>query len=222
MQARLKVNNLEKIIGYSFKDKDLLSTALTHSSFANENKTQSYERLEFLGDSLLEYIVSDYIYKNFPNEREGSLTQIRAKLVQEKTLADLVQSMEINKFIKIGKSLRNEIKQSILCDIYESLLGAIYLDSNLQTAYDFVLTTLVKNKENVALFENVIMDYKSQLQELCQSKNLKIEYKSRQVDGEFEVKLFINDVLKNVSRAKSIKQAEQSCAKNIYIEMSKK
>mgnify|MGYP004653328385 CR=1 FL=1 len=215
------MNNLETIIGYTFKDKSLLNMALTHSSYANENKVKNYERLEFLGDSLLEYIVSDYIYKNFPAEKEGSLTKIRAKMVQEKTLADIVLNLGISQFVRVGRSLKNDIKQSILCDVYESLLGAIYLDSNLDNAYNYVLKTLVKDKKNIEDFENLIIDYKTPLQELCQAKNLKLDYKSSGRGDSFIVQLFVNDELTSVCKAKSIKEAEQMCAKNVYNQINK-
>ena len=127
---------LEKKIGYKFKDRKLLKIALTHSSYANESggKFVSYERLEFLGDSVLGLITSDYIFKTFPNLPEGELTKLRAVLVCEKQLCEFSRQLNLKKYIKLSRGERHckgQNRPSILADIFEAICAAIYLDSNM-------------------------------------------------------------------------------------------
>ena len=131
---------LEKRIGYEFKDIRLLITALTHTSFANElkvNKTESYERLEFLGDAILEYIVSDYLFRKMREYEEGKLTKLRASLVCEFTLSQISESLGYGKFVLLSKGeaqTGGRTRKSILCDLFESVLGAMYLDGGMDVA----------------------------------------------------------------------------------------
>ena len=135
---------LEKRIGYEFKDIRLLITALTHTSFANElkvNKTESYERLEFLGDAILEYIVSDYLFRKKREYEEEKLTKLRASLVCEFTLSQISESLGYGKFVLLSKGeaqTGGRTRKSILCDLFESVLGAMYLDGGMDVAKKFV------------------------------------------------------------------------------------
>ena len=134
------MNNVEKIIGYNFKNKQLLSMALTHSSYAHEQSTESYERLEYLGDSLVNFIVAEYLFANF-QVSAGELSKYRASLVSTESFAGIVKSMGLEKYILIGKSVQ-KISDSVLADIFESVLAAIYLDGGRDKVYDFVLKFL--------------------------------------------------------------------------------
>lgn len=135
-----RFHNIEDIIGYTFHDLELLVTALTHKSYANErkiNKVESYERSEFLGDAILEFVVSEYLYKNYPDYPEGKLTKLRASLVCEFTLSQISKELKFGHYVLLsrGEDLtggRN--RNSIMCDLFEAVLGAIYLDGGLDEA----------------------------------------------------------------------------------------
>ena len=132
-------------IGYSFKNKKLLDIAMTHISYANEKGVESNQRLEFLGDSVLSLIVSEYIYCEFSNHDEGRLTEIRAGSVCEKSLADVAKKLGLGDGVKFGKSesaCNGKDKPSILCDTYEAVLGAIYLDGGMDAAKKWVMENL--------------------------------------------------------------------------------
>lgn len=211
---------IEKIVNYEFKDKSLLEEALTHSSFANENKVNSYERLEFLGDSLLEYIVSDYIYLNFPNLPEGKLTKLRAMLVQEKTLANILNELGISEFILLGKSLK-KYNLSMACDVFESIIGAIYLDGGMEKAREFVLKFLIKDIENIDKIVQNSVDFKTKLQELLQGEGKTIEYVKESVENGFKVGIKIDGKIIKEKVSSSIKLGELELAREIYTKLSK-
>ena len=168
---------LEKRIGYEFKDIRLLITALTHTSFANElkvNKTESYERLEFLGDAILEYIVSDYLFRKKKEYEEGKLTKLRASLVCEFTLSQISESLGYGKFVLLSKGeaqTGGRTRKSILCDLFESVLGAMYLDGGMDVAKKFVHQFLLDDVETKSLF----YDAKSTLQEFCQKNGKELK-----------------------------------------------
>ena len=147
------VEELESKIGYTFKNRKLLKIALTHSSFANESggRYVSYERLEFLGDSVLGIITSDYIFRTFPHLPEGELTKLRATLVCEKQLCVFSQELGLKKFIKLSRGERHCMGQnrpSILADVFEAICAAIYLDSGMEEAKNFVLKFIVPAVKN--------------------------------------------------------------------------
>ena len=152
-------------IGYEFKDKKLLKTALTHISLANDRQTESNQRLEFLGDSVLSFVIASRIYGLYPGCDEGRLTKIRASLVCERTLAELASEMDLGSGIMFGKSescTDGMHKASILADTYEAVLGAIYLDSDIETAREWALRSFGNRIENVRVVHE--KDYKSELQ----------------------------------------------------------
>ena len=173
------MEQLEQIIGYTFQNKKLLRQALTHSSYANEKKLGKLgcnERLEFLGDAVLELISSDFLYKKFPQIPEGELTKKRASLVCEPSLAYCAREVGLPEFLLLGKGENmtgGRNRDSIVSDATEALLGAIYLDGGFSNAKKFVLNFILNDIEHKQLF----YDSKTILQELVQEKGLQpIEY----------------------------------------------
>ncbi len=217
---------LQKKINYQFKNIKLLDTALTHSSYANEQKSLgnnylSNERLEFLGDSILETVISEHLYDNFQNQTEGELTKMRQYLVCEKTLAKIAESIELGSFIHLGRgeeSSECRKRPKILCDAIEALFCAVYLDSRDSDFYKKVILKLFESE-----FENAVRmqkgDYKSALQELIEKDGEStLEYRVlEQVGPEhnktFCVGVFVNNNLVGKGNSNSKKQAEMQAAK---------
>ena len=163
---------LEKRIGYSFKDKNTLKTALTHSSYANEHKEKykSYERLEFLGDSILGFVTANYLYTHEKNLPEGQLTQSRAALVCDKTLCDFSRELGVGDFLLLSYGERHSggnDRPRILADVFESIIAAIYIDSgSFEQAQKFILRFIVPASKNKN--KKPFKDYKTTLQEIIQ------------------------------------------------------
>lgn len=162
---------------YSFDDEDLLKQAFTHTSaidYETQTKVDSYERLEFLGDAVIEMIVTRFLFEQFADAKEGELTQMRAKLVNRTTLASIARGLHFGQFLLLGKSGENDNlrnSSSILCDIYESFIGALYLDGGFKSAYDFTYQTLLsKHKRLLPAAE--IQNYKGKLLEYCQQHSM--------------------------------------------------
>lgn len=170
------MNNFEERIGYSFKNKALIEQALTHSSYANEKKMQPLsdnERLEFLGDAVLEVVSSDYLYKAFPEMPEGKLTKLRASLVCEQTLAYCAMEMGLGAFLLLGKgedATGGRTRKSVLSDALEATIGAIYLDGGIETARAYIMQFILNDIENKQMFS----DSKSILQEILQAEKKEI------------------------------------------------
>lgn len=166
----MNLEKLEKNIGYQFKNKELLQTALTHTSYANEKNIQSNEKLEFLGDSILEFISSKYIFKKYPNLKEGEMTKLRADVVCEKSLYRVAQKHNFNDFLLVGKSQqinKGSKNQAMLADSVEAIIAAIYFDSGLQDAEKFIIENL-KEYIDIASKHVGMKDYKTVLQEKLQ------------------------------------------------------
>lgn len=208
-------------IGYKFKDEKLLITALTHPSYANENgleKTEHYQRFEFLGDSVLQLIISDELFHYFPNVLEGELTKHRASLVCENSLAECAKLIDLDKYILLGKGEEKERtneKPSVLSDVFEALICAIYLDSDLEHAKEFIDRYIIANSNNV------ILDYKTIIQEFYKDKGYELNYKTTNEEGpahnkKFTVALYYKDELLGVGTAKSKKEAEQIAASQCF------
>ena len=215
------MDKLQKNIGYVFKDKKLLNLALTHSSYANElgSQAQSNERLEFLGDSVLSIIVSDYLYNHFETP-EGELTKLRASLVCEEALFDFAKQIELGEFIKLGRGEQNNggnKRPSILSDAFEALLGAMYLDGGIEPVKELVLKFVVLDLKDTKRI--TFKDYKTQLQEVIQKNpEEKIEYVLIDEQGPDHEKMFTVSIeLNSLSIAKGVgrskKAAEQEAAK---------
>ena len=165
-----KLSDFEEKIGYTFKNQGLLRQALTHSSYANEKhmkKLSDNERLEFLGDAVLEVVSSEFLYKNYPDYPEGDLTKLRASLVCEPTLAFCTRQLELGTFLYLGKGedqTGGRNRKSILSDALEAVIGSIYLDGGFANAKEFVLKFILTDIEHKQLF----YDSKTILQELVQ------------------------------------------------------
>lgn len=210
---------LEKEIEYTFNNIEYLDTAFTHKSFANEilvKKRESYERLEFLGDAILEFVVSDFLYNNYSNKSEGELTKTRASLVCEYTLSKLARKLDLGSycyFSKGEKATGGADRDSILCDLFESVVGALYLDGGIEVAKKYIYKYLLTDIEHKTLF----YDSKTRLQEYAQKNGLAIKYMLVGETGpehnkEFIVKVFLGEEEKSTGKGHSRKAAEQQAA----------
>ena len=163
---------LERIIGYTFQDMELLNQALIHSSFTNEHrmdKLYNNERLEFLGDAVLEVVTSEFLYLNYPDQPEGELTKKRASLVCEPTLAFCGRELTLGRYLRLGKgedATGGRTRDSIISDAVEAVIGAIYLDGGFANAKEFILTHVLNDVEHKQLF----YDSKTTLQEIVQGE----------------------------------------------------
>ncbi len=219
MNNRYPVKVLEDKIGYKFKDKELLLTALTHSSYRNEpdgKKRDDYERQEYLGDAVLELVSSDYIFHNYPEMREGDMTKLRASLVCEPTLAECAKEIDLSDFILLGKGedrQKSRYKDSIVSDVFEALIGGIFLEAGLEGAKSFIYRFVLNDIEHKTLF----YDSKSKLQDLVQARGWKLEYVLVEESGPEHMKVFtmaavINGKEYASGRGSSKKSAEQKAA----------
>lgn len=215
-----------EILGIKPKDLKLYNTAFLHSSYANEHKAKSdYERLEFLGDSVVDLAVADYLY-SCENEDEGEMTKVRASYVCENALYEYATNLGLNKYIKVGHGEEKEggkYKKAIVADIFEALMGAIYLDLGYATARKTVLKIIVPYIEdpNVSFFS----DYKSALQEYVQTEQKGLTYELVSEDGPahervFTVEVKVDDIVYGVGVGSSKKEAEQEAAKEALLKLA--
>ena len=226
----MNFEKIEKEIGYEFKNKQLLETALTHTSYAYENKKQSNEKLEFLGDSILEFVSSEYIYHNYPNLKEGEMTKVRASVVCEYSLQKIAKMHNFSDFLYLGKSERTsqkEVRPAIMADSIEAVIAAIFLDGGLEEAKKFILNNLAKPIENAT--KNIGQkDYKTVLQEVLQKNgNVDIEYVIVDEKGPDHEKVFTAEVKFNnkilaTGEGKSKKQAEMEAAQKALENIKKR
>jgi ribonuclease-3 len=220
MNNRYTLKLLQERIGYTFKDEALLKRAVTHSSFVNEqkiNKHGDYERLEFLGDAVLELVSSEFLYKEHSKVPEGELSKMRASMVCEPSLAFCARDLELGKFILLGKGEENtggRERDSIISDVMEAVTGAIYLDGGFEPAKEFINKFILSDLENKRLF----YDSKSNLQEIVQSKlKTDMHYQLLSENGpehdkEFLVEVFIADKSMGKGKGRTKKAAEQQAA----------
>ena len=218
-----KLNELESRIGYDFNDIELLKTALTHTSYANEHKRRMIkhnERLEFLGDSVLSLIITTYLFKNLSNITEGELSRIRSTIVCENSLKMSGDQFDLSHYIYMGKGEEQtggRNRSSIVADAMEALIASIYLDSGYESAERFVLSQM-KDIIDKAIEGKLFKDYKTQYQEMIQKKsNSKIEYVVISEEGPdhqktFTVGLMLNDRNVSTGEGRSKKAAEQKAA----------
>lgn len=208
-------------ISYEFKNMDLLTTAFTHSSYANENNTQSYERLEFLGDSILSFIVSTQLFASKENILEGEMSKLRAAIVCEKSLDECAKKLNFGNYLILSKGEEltgGRNRASILADVFEALLAAIYIDSGFEEAEKFVLTQLGDAIEKARKGVPLYTDFKTELQEIVQGKGRKVSYIHVGEDGPahcktFTVQVFYNDKVISEASGNSKKEAEQNAAR---------
>lgn len=216
----LKLDRLEEVIGYRFNDKKLLELSLTHSSYSNDKKIgklKNNERLEFLGDAVLELASSEFLYNEYGTKPEGELTRLRASLVCEPTLAGIARDMQLNEYLRLGHG--EEItggrnRDSIISDAFEALIGAIYLDGGFANAKEFILKFVLNDIENKHLF----YDSKTILQEIVQKQyKERVEYVLVGESGpdhnkSFEVEAVFRKVVIGRGVGATKKRAEQQAA----------
>ncbi len=190
----MNTQELEQSIGYTFQDKELLRRAFTHTSYAYEHHTESNEKLEFLGDSILEFLSSKYIYSHYPKLKEGEMTKVRAEVVCEDSLYEVAQKHHFSDFLYLGKSeavSHGRNKPAILADSVEALIAAMYFDGGLEEAEKFIISNLKDAIEKCS--KNVGMkDHKTVLQERLQENgNVHISYEVLQTIGPDHDKTFV-------------------------------
>ena len=226
----MELTLLEKELKYEFKNKKLLQTALTHTSYAYEHKISSNEKLEFLGDSILEFVSSEYIYMNYTNLKEGEMSKVRATVVCEQSLEEIAKKHYFDKFINLGKSEKmaiNGVRPAILADSVEAVIAAMFLDGGLEPAKKFIIENL-KEKIEVATKHIGQKDYKTVLQEILQQHGtVQIDYKIIKETGPDHDKTFCAEVIYNgnvlaTGEGKNKKHAEMEAAKNALENMKKR
>ncbi len=216
----MNLSEFEKVIGYEFKNKSLLETALTHSSYANEKQSgrECNERLEFLGDSVLGVITADYFYHNLAHLPEGEMTKKRAACVCEKSLHGFAKEINLGKYLFLGRGEDNtggRKRASILADAFEAVIGAIYLDGGLEDVRKFVLGFI----KEAAAKQLSLRDYKTELQEIIQKNPdehltyVLVGESGPDHDKRFEVEVMLNSNVVGCGMGKSKKLAEQQAAK---------
>ncbi len=215
------MEKIEQSIGYTFQKKNLLKQALTHTSYAYENKLESNEKLEFLGDSILEFISSKYLYKNYPKLKEGEMTKVRATVVCEKSLYKIAKKHNFSEFLYLGKSekkMGGQERPAILADSVEAIIAAIFLDGGIEETEKFIIENL---KEEIEMATKHVgdRDYKTVLQEKLQEQGeVKIEYEIIKEQGpdhnkQFEAQVSFNGKILAKGEGKSKKEAHMSAAK---------
>ncbi|MGT2772481.1 ribonuclease III [Streptococcus marimammalium] len=215
---------LKNDFGITFHNKKLLKTAFTHTSYANEHrllKISHNERLEFLGDAVLQMIISHYLFRKYPKKAEGELSKMRSMIVREESLAGFSRFCEFDKYIRLGKGEEKSggrNRDTILGDLFEAFLGALLLDSGVENVEDFLAQVVIPLVEE-GKFERVL-DYKTNFQELLQSQgDVLIDYKVIKEFGPahnktFEVVILVDNKEVSSGIGKSKKLAEQEAAKN--------
>ncbi len=227
-----KLKELEGILGYPFERKQLLDKALTHRSFINENQAlelKDNERLEFLGDAVLDLCISDMLMREFPDFTEGQLSKIRASVVNEPTLAELAKEFRLGEFVLLGKGEElsgGRSKSSILSNSFEAVIAAIYLDGGYDRTLEFIRNLFQPFIEKW-LHSPIYKDYKTLLQEFSQNR-FKVVPKYQLIheqgpdhDKIFHIRLTISDLLEATGVGKNKKEAEQQAARQAIEELQK-
>ncbi|WP_078430694.1 ribonuclease III [Alkalihalobacterium alkalinitrilicum] len=232
LKQKEKFDALLQKIGLEFNNNKLLIQAFTHSSYVNEhriNSSHDNERLEFLGDAVLELAVSQYLYKKFDTMSEGDMTKLRAAIVCEASLANLANELSFGELVLLGKGEEmtgGRQRPALLADVFESFIGSLYLDQGLDSVYCFLDKTIYP-KINDGAFSHM-MDFKSQLQEFVQRDNIgQIHYEIVQERGPAHSREFVSEVLLNeqilgVGVGRSKKEAEQHAAQQALLKLSEK
>jgi len=226
----INLKSLQSKLNYQFEDTSILETALTHKSFSNENQNiQSNERLEFLGDAVLELVVTKYLFEKFPDRQEGYLTSLRSALVRGKNIAKVLESLDVLEYIKLsfGEQRSNGSKKSyIQANVYEAIVGSIYMDGGYEVASKFIFETVIPTLEGI-LEEQAHIDSKSHLQEIAQERfNLTPTYHLQKESGpdhskQFEMGVFFFDKLIAKGNGSSKQKAEIEAAYNALQEIQK-
>jgi ribonuclease III len=219
------LEEFEKIIGVEFDNKDTLQQALTHRSFLNENKkikSGHNERLEFLGDAVLELAITDYLYTKYPEKNEGDMTSIRSALVNATSCAEVAKKLNVNDFLLLSKGETKDVgraREYILANALEAIIGAIYFDQGFKKACDFILQNIAPMTEKIVK-EELWVDSKSKFQEKAQdAESVTPSYKTLREEGpdhdkKFTVGVFLGDNLIAEGEGDSKQDAEQSAARH--------
>ena len=222
IKSQPDLKTLQSLLQINFNNPQLLLTAITHKSYTNEDKTATdNERLEFLGDAVLEFVVSDFLYKNFQNQPEGNLTALRAKIVCTTSLTQLAKHLNLGKFLRLSKGeAKSGGRQNIniLADLVEAIIGAIYLDQGLTTAYNFIHRHLLSPYHKLPDL-NQIKSAKTRLQEIIQNQyKLTPIYKviqekpDQDAPDHFTIGVYVNNQLLGVGQGKNKKTAQEKAA----------
>ena len=208
--------------GIKINEGKLLDIALTHSSYSNEHTCENYERLEYLGDAVLQVIVSDYLYNN-TDLPEGVMSKTRASYVCEKALAEYEKIIGYKEYIKVGHGQIGNVNDTIVADVFEAILGAIYLDQGFDVAKKYIYEIVIPFIENKHQFFD---DYKTVLQEMVQTDKKSVEYRIVSETGPahdktFEVDVIIDNIIYGHGTGKSKKEAEQNAAYDAYSKCAK-
>jgi ribonuclease-3 len=214
-----KLKDCQQTLGYSFKNTKLLENALTHTSFKTPYNP-SNERLEFLGDAILGMVISEYLFKKFPNYSEGKLTKIKSVVVSSVTLAKIGIEMDLKRHVSVGKGLTtsSSLPKSLIANVFEAIIAAIYIDGGLKAVFDFILKHL-DNEIDIVCNNKHEKNYKSILQHFCQKEQGHIpKYKIIKQSGPdhkktFEVVTLINNVEHCTGLGNNRKNAEQIAAR---------
>ena len=217
MFSKQKIHEIEQKLGVVYKNKTLLELAFTHSSYGNINEVENNERLEFLGDSVLHFATTQYLFNNF-NMSEGVLSKVRSYVVSAKNLVKAVDELDLIIYLQYGKNETKNTSTAIKANLFEAILASIYLDKGFEAAYQFVIKKLHYTKK---MFESLIdntCDYKTTLQELIQTKRENVlEYKLIKKDGPphapiFTVHVLLNKKVMGKGQGNSKKEAENIAA----------
>ncbi|MCP4179001.1 MAG: ribonuclease III [bacterium] len=216
------LSKLESRINYSFKNKKYLKQALMHRSYAAEKKIKNdNQRLEFLGDAVVEIIITEFLYLLYPNKNEGELTALRSALVQKKSLSKLAKLIDLNNFIYLGRGeigANGGLRESTLCDTFEAVVGAVYMDSDLETSRQVLIKLINEAYSNIDTLL-IEINPKGVLQELVQrdSGSTKPVYKLKSTDGlqhapVYTVEVILNNRVISIGTGQNIKSAEIDAA----------
>ena len=223
-----KINKFENKIKYKFNSKSNILLAFSHSSFTNENKDkklQSNERLEFLGDSILNLLITEYLYFNYPNLSEGELTKARANIVCESSLFNCANNINIGEYLFLGKGEEltgGRSRPSILSDCFECVVGAIFIDGGIENARKFIINQMKSLIEDSAT-GSMFIDYKTELQEIIQRNNKNtivyeiVDMKGPDHDKMFMCQVKVCDSVLGNGEGKTKKESEQSAAKSVLL-----
>lgn len=215
------MKNIYKNYGIIIKDEKLLLKALTHTSYANEHNCESYERLEYLGDAVLEIVCSEYLYFN-TNEPEGEMSRLRSLYVCENALYEYSKEVKLKDYIRLGNGIE-EANKTIIADVFEATVAVIYLEQGISAVKRLFRNLIVPFIKN---HEDFLMDYKSLLQESVQTVKKSVTYNLISETGpahkrEFKVEVIIDDLVYGVGVGSSKKEAEQNAAKEAYMKRAK-
>lgn len=234
MTPATSIEAVQRLLGYRFHQPRLLEEALTHKSYSNERRSKDRtqnERLEFLGDAVLSLVMSEYLAAEFPGSNEGGLSKLKAHLVSEASLAKAARRMKLGRLLRLGKGeelSKGREKHSLLADVLEALIAAIYLDGGLEASRKFTLQVLEEEllATRAEQARPGMEDYKTQLQEVCQKRYESLpQYETVRESGPdhekvFEVELTIQGVMRGIGRGRSKKEAEQMAAKEALTQLA--